>query len=138
MKLENIMSTRIVTVELDDTLDQVREIFDHVAFHHVLVIEDGELFGVLSDRDLFKAISPYIGTPAETSRDRETLTRKVHQVMSRHPLSLKPDASVADAIKLFNNNKISFIPIVDDKKQPIGVVSWRDIIRHVDPEQFEN
>ena len=62
MRVEEIMSRRVVTVELDDTLETVKDIFDHVRFHHLLVVEHGKLFGLLSDRDLLKALSPNIGT----------------------------------------------------------------------------
>jgi acetoin utilization protein AcuB len=64
MKLGEIMSTRVVTVEFDDSLATVKEIFDSLRFHHLLVVgSDRKLCGVISDRDLLRAISPYVGTP---------------------------------------------------------------------------
>lgn len=49
------MSTNLVTVELDDKLALVKEVFEHSKFHHLLALEDSELLGVVSDRNLFKA-----------------------------------------------------------------------------------
>ena len=49
MNVEKIMSKRIVTVERDDSLKVVKEIFDNARFHHLLVVESGKLFGVISD-----------------------------------------------------------------------------------------
>ena len=126
--VQSIMSTPIVTVELDDTLFVVKDIFENVNFHHVLAVEDGVLKGVLSDRDLLKAISPYVGTVAETTRDIETLKKKVHQVMSRNPVCLKKEAEISDAVSIFKTYSFSCIPIVDDESRPIGIVTWRDII----------
>ena len=54
MRIKDIMSTKVVTVEFDDTLASVKEIFDTLKFHHLLVVEKNELFGVVSDRDLLK------------------------------------------------------------------------------------
>lgn len=66
MSVKKIMSTRVVTVELGDELSAVKEIFENCKFHHVLAVEDGELLGIVSDGDLFKALSPNIGTFTET------------------------------------------------------------------------
>ena len=57
-------------------------------FRHLLVLEEGELVGVISDRDLFRAISPYLGSEAEMSRDTETLTKRAHQIMTRQPITI--------------------------------------------------
>ncbi|WP_176079875.1 CBS domain-containing protein [Paraburkholderia tropica] len=129
MKMADLMTTRVVTVGFDDTLETVREIFEQSSFHHLLVVEDRKLQGIVSDRDLLRALSPFIDSVVETKRDLGTLSKRVHQIMSRKPLTLKADAEVADAIQLFLENSISCIPIVNDESIPVGIVSWRDILR---------
>lgn len=131
MNVEKIMSKRIVTVEMDDSLKTVKEIFNNVHFHHLLVVESGKLYGVISDRDLLKALSPNIGTIIETAKDTVTLNKRVHQVMTSKPVTLTPNAGVNDAIEIFNNHKISCIPVVDDKNKPVGIISWRDILKAI-------
>lgn len=128
MNVENIMSKTVVTVGMDDSLMIVREIFNNTRFHHLLVVESGKLFGVISDRDLLKALSPNIGTAAETAKDTATLNKRVHQIVSRKPVTLAPSASLYDAIDVFNNYNISCIPIVDNKHKAVGIISWRDIL----------
>jgi acetoin utilization protein AcuB len=130
MKLGEIMTTRVVTVEFDDSLATVKEIFDSLRFHHLLVIgSDKKLCGVISDRDLLRAISPYVGTPSETARDAATLKKRAHQIMTRTPVTLRPDAGLADAIELLLGHRISCIPIVDEAFRAVGIISWRDILR---------
>lgn len=131
MSVKKIMSTTIVTVEMDDRLKTVKEIFSSVRFHHLLVVESGKLVGVLSDRDLLKALSPKIGTPAETEDDSATLNKRVHQIMTRRPVVLKPNSAVYEAIEIFNKQNISCIPIVDDENKPVGILSWRDILKEI-------
>ena len=133
MSVEKIMSKSVVIVELDDSLKIVKEIFDKVRFHHLLVVESGKLFGVLSDRDLLKALSPKIGTVSETAGDEATLNKRVHQIMTRKPVSLTPNAGIYDAIKLFNKHNISCIPVVDAERKPVGIISWRDILKELYP-----
>ena len=131
MNVEKIMSKRIVTVEMDDSLKVVKEIFDNVRFHHLLVVELGKLFGVVSDRDLLKALSPNIGTIVETTMDALTLKKRVHQIMTRKPVTLTPSAGIYDAIEIFNKHNISCIPVVDDENKPVGIISWRDILKEI-------
>jgi acetoin utilization protein AcuB len=134
MSLKGAMSTRLVTVEIDDPLTVVKQIFDSVKFHHLLVVEsDKKLCGVISDRDLLRALSPYVGTSSENSRDVATLQKRVHQIMTRHPMTLPPEASVADAIKLFLDHGVSCIPIVGPDFRAVGIVSWRDVLKSLPP-----
>src|SRR5580692_10685646 len=130
MSVRSIMTARVVTVEMDDRLDVVKQIFDTLKFHHLLVVDDRKkLSGVVSDRDLLKALSPYVGSAAETARDIATLNKRVHQIMSRNPLTLHPEAQVAEAVQLLLNQRISCIPIVDREFKPVGILSWRDILK---------
>ncbi|MFT6303641.1 MAG: acetoin utilization protein AcuB [Pseudomonadales bacterium] len=129
--VEDIMSSPVVSVEMDDTLEVVKEIFDSVWFHHLLVVSSSRLVGVLSDRDYLKAISPNVGTISESRSDLETLNRRAHQVMSRNLITLRASASIVDAIILFNTNNVSCIPVVNADNQPVGIVSWRDVLNYM-------
>jgi acetoin utilization protein AcuB len=130
MDVGSIMTARIVTVEMDDRLEVVKQIFDALNFHHLLVVDERKkLTGIVSDRDLLKALSPHIGSAAETARDAATLNKRVHQIMSRKLLTLHPQAAVADAVQLFLEHRISCIPIVNDEFKPVGILSWRDVMK---------
>jgi len=130
MDVGSIMTRRVVSVEMDDRLDVVKKIFDNLKFHHLLVLDDrGRLKGVVSDRDLLKALSPYVGTVAENARDIATLNKRVHQIMSRNLITLPPRASIAQAVQLFLDHRISCIPIIDEALKPVGILSWRDVLK---------
>lgn len=129
MSVKKIMNPNPVVVGMEDTVARMRELFEEHRFHHLLVTERGILKGIVSDRDILKALSPYVGTASEQTRDTSTLFRRAHQVMTRDPITISPEASLADAISLFNRNKISCLPVVSQGNQPLGMVSWRDILK---------
>jgi len=130
MDLADIMTARIVTVEMDDRLQVVKEIFDTMSFHHLLVVDEHKkLSGIVSDRDLLRALSPYVGSASETARDLATLNKRVHQIMTRQPKTLGPQSTIAQAVNLLLTHRISCIPIVDDQFKPVGIVSWRDLLK---------
>lgn len=107
-------------LEVEDTL---------AAYAGLKVLEADIPIGVISDRDLLKALSPYIGTATETSRDVATLNKRAHQIMSRKPITIGPQAGIEDAIVLFNNHTVSCIPVTDESNKPMGIISWRDIFK---------
>ena len=130
MALADIMTARIVTVEMDDRLEVVKDIFDTMGFHHLLVVDEHKkLSGIVSDRDLLRALSPYVGSASETARDLATLNKRVHQIMTRQPKTLGPQSTIAQAANLLLTHRISCIPIVDDQFKPVGIVSWRDLLK---------
>lgn len=129
MKVSRLMSTKPVSVNMDDSLTKVKALFDELSFHHILVVEARQLQGVISDRDLLKNLSPRIDTVAATTQDLAGLNKRAHQIMSRKPISIQADASVGEAIALFNQHIISCIPVVDTEEHLVGILSWRDIMR---------
>ena len=130
MKVSEIMTSNPVTVGLDDPLSVVKDIFDQSRFHHLLVIDEGKLLGVVSDRDLLRSISCNIGTNVYTPKDLDTLKKRVHQIVSRKPITLSPEATIDDAVNVFNNHRISCIPIVNDEGVAVGILTWRDIMKN--------
>ncbi|RUO63264.1 acetoin utilization protein AcuB [Pseudidiomarina planktonica] len=135
MSLLNIMTRQVTTIGMDETLETLQHIFSRNKFHHVLVVDGTQLVGVVSDRDLLKALSPNLGTAAETMRDLATLNKKVHQVMQRELRTLPPTAGIYDAVRLFNRERVSCIPIMDESRKPVGILSWRDIMRALELQQ---
>jgi len=129
MILEKVMKKAVVTVGLDDSLRIIKEIFDHGNIHHLLVEEANQLYGVISDRDLWQAISPNLGTAFESVRDTATLNKRAHHIMTRKPITLHKEADIFEAISIFNRHRISCIPIVTSEQQIVGIITWRDIFR---------
>lgn len=126
-----IMTRDLVTVGLDDTLADVREIFDTHRFHHLIVVENGKVAGVVSDRDLLKHLSPFVGKLSERRQDAFTLEKKVHQIMSRHVVTCAPETDAASVTRLMLEHSVSCLPVVDAQGNIQGIVTWRDLLRAV-------
>jgi len=129
MSIKSIMSKSVISVEIDSSLKEVKELFDRNNFHHLLVVNKKCLVGVISDRDLLSILSPFVGTAVETERDTATLEFIAQDIMSTQMQTLTIDADIYDAVDLFNVNKISCIPVVNNENHPVGIVSWRDIMK---------
>jgi acetoin utilization protein AcuB len=131
MSLAKIMSTNLLTLEMDDDLSKAKAIFEQHNVHHILVLNETELVGVVTDRDIYKHLSPTIGTKNETPRDHSMLQKKLHLIMNRNLITAQKEVTLNEAVLLFYDNHISCLPIVNDKMEPVGIISWRDILKVV-------
>ena len=129
MKLSFIMTKNVITVGMDTFLNTICKIFDEKKFHHLLVLEDNEICGVISDRDLLKALSPFLNTAAEQNRDLATLKRRAHQIMSRNLITVTEDVDVDDAAQLMIRENISCLPVISSDGQIEGIVTRTDILK---------
>ena len=128
MLVREIMTTRVATVSMDDRLNVIKEIFEQAHFRHLLVVEEEALVGVISDRDLLRALSPYLDTDAEMTRDTDTLNRRAHQIMSRQPITIAPDRPLQEAARLMLDRHVSCLPVLESGVL-VGILSWRDLLR---------
>ena len=122
-----IMTARVVTVEMDDSLEVIRDIFKKVRFHHLLVVDNEKLVGIISDRDVLKAISPYVGTMSETNRDRATLNKRAHQIMSHYPVTVRQSCPLQEAAHLMLTRGVSCLPVTSSDGIIRGIVTWKDV-----------
>lgn len=133
LTLRQTMSPRVVSVSMDDSLRVVRQLFEEHRFHHLLVVDGRRLIGVISDRDLLKHLSPFLGHDlAERTQDVATLNKRAHQIMTRKPISAGPEMTIHEAIRLILQNHISCLPVVDEQSRPVGIVTWRDLLKGLD------
>ena len=129
MKLKEIMKTEVVTVGMDVPLRSISTTLKDGDFHHVLVVDDDELCGVISERDLLRASSPFLNTRSEQNRDLATLRRRAHQIMSREPITLGPEAELEEAVSIMLHKHISCLPVLSSGGQLIGIVTWKDLLK---------
>lgn len=124
------MSTDVVTVMMDDTLDQIRHLFSENKFHHVLVLDEESLVGLISDRDVLKQISPHADSEGADARATKSLHKKAHQIMTRALVSVSKDTSVEEACEILLQKGISCLPVLSSSKEVEGILTWRDMLKY--------
>jgi len=83
----------------------------------VVVLEDHQLYGILTDRDIVVRVLAERSDPANIT---------VGQVCSRELTTILPTASVGDAVRLFREKAIRRLPVVEEG-EVLGIVSMGDI-----------
>ena len=129
MQVGLIMTKDIISVDLDASIHTIRKLFSKYEIHHVVVLDDNRLVGVISDRDLLRAISPFVGTLSERQRDVHTLEKRAHQIMSRNPVTVSTETPIRTAAAMLIQHQVSALPVVSADNRIEGIVSWKDFLR---------
>ena len=130
MKVEEVMASNVICINMDDRLTVVRELFIKHKFHHLLVINNnGELIAVLSERDYFKATNSNQELPSANDKDLAMLNKRVHQIVSKKLVAIQELSTFSAAIKLFHDTGVSCLPVINSKNKPVGILTWRDIVK---------
>jgi acetoin utilization protein AcuB len=139
MKVVDIMTRSVVSVDVDDTLQRIHAIFEESKFHHVIVTDEGRIVGIVSDRDLLKNLSPFIGRQLmEREQDTKTLSRRAHQIMTRRPVLARPDMSIPEAVTVLLKHRVSCLPVAGTDRRVQGILTWRDILSSCLPQRDQN
>jgi len=128
MTVDGIMSRNVVTVPPDTALMDIRKRLQKGEFHHILVVDD-ELLGVISDRDVLEALSPFLDTYTEEHRDVQTLARPASEVMRTEPITVTPDTDIKEASHLLLDHDISCVPVVEGADL-VGIVTTKDLLNY--------
>ncbi|MCW0435044.1 CBS domain-containing protein [Xanthomonas sacchari] len=93
----------------------------------VLVLQDGQLSGILSERDYARKV---------VLQDRSSATTPVRDIMSSRVHTVDPSQSVQQCMELMTGQRIRHLPVVD-AGSVIGVISIGDLVKAVIEEQRE-
>ncbi len=132
MHVEDLMTKKVFTVEPHDMIDRVFFLIHYEKVRHLPVVEKGKVVGIVSDRDLYKALGPKSNSNAvasEGSTELHVLPKKVTHIMHRGVITVNTDTYASKAANLMVDNKIGALPVVDKKNKLVGILSATDILR---------
>ena len=128
--VKEIMTTDVSTLGRNDTLDLADDMMTLERIRHLPVLDEGRVVGVVSQRDLFRsALAAALGY-GENAQKRLLRTIRVKEVMSEPPMTVSPEATAKEAIRLMLEHKIGCLPVVEGHTL-VGMVTETDILRYV-------
>jgi CBS domain-containing protein len=113
-----IMTSDVLTVEPADTIGETAQKMVERGVSSAVVSDYGTLIGIVTERDLTRAVAGRV----------HTSEARVREWMTSDPITLSPDASAEDAAKIMLDNGFRHVPIVADGRA-VGIVSIRDVAR---------
>jgi len=112
------------------SLLQVRDLISGKRFRHFPVTDAaGRLVGMVSDRDLRSAFPSTALSPTVRQDQLERLGQvRVDAIMSRPAISLPREATLDDALLLFDRHSVGALPVVDHDGMLVGIITVRDVL----------
>lgn len=134
MRLEDpittIMTAGPETVGPSARLSAVREILFRTRVHHVPVVSDRRLLGIVSSNDLLRA-GP--GSHDANASDVEAAldTKLAAEVMTRDPFTLSQNDTIRRAMQVLETGSFRSLPVVEDTGELLGIVTVGDLFAYV-------
>lgn len=126
----NIMTRKPATVAPQDNLDKVRLIFEKHGFHHVPVVQDGQLVGMVSYTDYLRIISElFSGNNGQSHGAFGLSNMMVKEIMTEEVVCLRPGDTVEDALTIFRNHAFHAMPVVEGERRLVGILSTHDLVK---------
>jgi len=126
--VRDLMSTEMVTLQRNDRLSIAEDIMSLCRIRHLPVLgEDGEVAGVLSQRDLlYGALAAVLGYGA-SGRRKLADNVFVKEVMSADPTVIAPEVPIGEAARMMSEHKIGCLPVVDGEEL-VGILTEGDFV----------
>ena len=119
--VNRIMTTAPTTIGPDDTVEMARELLKSGSIHHLPVVVDSKLMGIVSSSDLLKG-----GYDSDTSSGSA-----IKQVMESDPVVLESRANLRDAAVKLSAGGFHALPVIDPDRTLVGIVTSSDLIGHL-------
>jgi len=129
MKVRDIMTRDVATLDWNDELGLADDIMKLGRIRHLPVVDEGRLVGIMSQRDLFKAsLASAMGFGEKAKREfMKTVT--VKEVMVDEVITISPEASIEEAARVILEKKIGCLPVTEEDNL-VGLITETDILRH--------
>jgi CBS domain-containing protein len=112
----DIMTSSVLSVTPTTTVAEAATMMGERRIGSALVMEDGDLLGIFTERDIVRALG----------QDFAAAERPVTEWMTADPVTVPPDTSSGEALRIMLDGGFRHLPVAEDDKV-VGIVSIRDL-----------
>ncbi|NCB26650.1 MAG: CBS domain-containing protein [Bacteroidia bacterium] len=131
MLLKEVMTKDPITLNIDESFCRVAQIFQEKDIRHLPIVNSqGQILGIISQRDLNRITSPKKGPNGEYLYDAAELTKYIlRQHVIQKVFSLSLEDTLEKAVTIMAEKKLGCMPIVDPDGKVIGIVTAIDLLK---------
>jgi CBS domain-containing membrane protein len=127
--VRDLMTEKVFTLKPKDDLAALYDLMDSRHVRHVPIVDsDGELIGLVTDRDLSRsALGAVEELPLSVERDI-LRRRRIRDIMATEPDTIEPDATLREAAEILLENKVGCLPVLEGLHL-VGIITEADFVR---------
>lgn len=119
-EVADVMTGKVVTLSPHHGFTEVTNLMNDRSFRHCVVVDNqGRVVGVISDRDILRALA----------RNPNSRTKSLEQIMTRNPITVKRNTPIIDAVSKILSKRINCLPVVEDDGSVCGIVTSTDLLK---------
>jgi len=118
MKIRDVMSEQIAKAQPDTTLEEIAMMMKTENTGAIPVVDENELIGIITDRDIVVRCIADGGDPAETTAE---------DIVSEEVETIDPDSELDEALQVMSQKQIRRLPVVNTEGELVGMVSIGDL-----------
>ncbi len=127
--VEDIMSTDVFTLGRNDKLNVADDLMKQQRIRHIPVLNaDGDLCGILTQRDLFRGILLRALGYGSRAEEKMLDSLSIKDAMHDEVFTTTPERTLSDAADLLLSNKVGCLPVVDGERL-VGMISEADFVK---------
>lgn len=127
--ISTIMTQNVIKLSINDSLSKAEKLFKEHNIRHIPVVSGSQIIGMLSYSDLLKIAIPDVDENDECVVSTVYNMFTLEQVMTKNVETLFHDDYVKTAAKIFLERDFRALPIVDENKNIVGILSTTDLIK---------
>ncbi len=136
--VKEVMTSDVKTVKPKDNLRKVMDLLSENKVTGAPVVEDNKIVGVISEADIIKVMD--VRKILDPKKDEIKLSKldkiTVKEIMSRDPILINQKERVTDASEAMYKHHVNRLPVIDDKKNLVGIITKEDVIKGITNEFF--
>jgi acetoin utilization protein AcuB len=131
MFVSKSMTKKLITVTGETDILKVGKIMSDNRIRHVPVVDDSYiLLGIVTDRDIRSAMPSVAIEDFNSKEERNKLSSlKAKDIMTKDLVTVSPTYTLQDVLLLFQKHHFGALPVIDDNKVLLGIISIRDLLR---------
>jgi len=143
MKIKEVMSTNVTTIEVNRPLSDLAKLFAHPNIGGMPVVDEaGNMVGIVTMIDFINYCLPHsplliqelISSNEGVEKDIFSIdweNTKISDIMEKRIVTIQEEDSIVKAAALFYEHKIRMLPVVNSSGKLLGVVTLSDIYKGI-------
>ena len=119
-EVADVMTSKVVTLSPHNTFSEAANLMNDRYFRHCIIVDaHGQIVGVISDRDILRALA----------RNPNARSKSLDQIMTRNPVTVRRNTPIAEAVSKIVSKRINCLPVVEENGGVCGIVTSTDLLK---------
>jgi acetoin utilization protein AcuB len=127
MLVKDFMTGEVTSLQETDSLLDAAMVFVRSSFRHLPVLRDRKVVGIITERDVKQFAPSLLSRTSAEEYNQVMETTPISRVMTKNPVTLRPDQPIFDAAKMLYSKRVGCMPVVENNEL-VGIVTTTDLL----------